>query len=649
MKIPDYLTALSLIDPKPFDDTCKTLCFAENVRRMQQDGISLSELNYLLRHRYLPSSQIGPDNEGFTAFLKELRNALQGTAKPNDFNATAGETGEDMLRQEQQQVIIQKLAEKFQLEVKAADAFVREWLFIKKEDGSNLVPLDLFLDPDFISKPDIEPTAEIFPYHFKLMVLLQKVAFICARLKLNPKQLAWIFEYGPVNGWINFNFLPTDNRMPPLSFEVWKRLMALVRLRDTPPFGESIIDEILELSRETDADENPIVEKVANYTGWDALQIQQIAGPDGLNLNLPGDFTGGTNLLRIFDCLNLLKRLGISAAQACNLSKKEIITPSDSRAVICAVRAKYDHAQWLKVAKPLRDVIRNKQRSALVDYLVSRPNPKLGQNWQDPKDLFAYFLIDVEMSPCMMTSRIKQAINSVQLFVQRCLMNLEPDVQADDEYDDAWIWWQWMKNYRVWEANRKVFVYPENWIEPELRDDKSPFFKELESELLQSDVTMETAEAALGRYLEKLDQVARLQIVGICSQRGHKDILHVFGRTYTSPHVYYYRNLVDARYWTAWERIDLEIQGDHLIPVLWSNRLFLFWPIFIEKVETNEADSKDLDYSKYWEIKLAWSEYKEKKWSDIKISKNAISAPFIGKILNEEFLDDPPPLCWRKT
>ena len=29
--------------------------------------------------------------------------------------------------------------------------------------------------------------------------------------------------------------------------------------------------------------------------------------------------------------------------------------------------------------------------------------------------------------------------------------------------------WEWRQNYRVWEANRKVFVYPENWVEPELR------------------------------------------------------------------------------------------------------------------------------------------------------------------------------------
>ena len=29
--------------------------------------------------------------------------------------------------------------------------------------------------------------------------------------------------------------------------------------------------------------------------------------------------------------------------------------------------------------------------------------------------------------------------------------------------------WQWLKRYRVWDANRKIFAYPENWIEPEQR------------------------------------------------------------------------------------------------------------------------------------------------------------------------------------
>jgi len=34
--------------------------------------------------------------------------------------------------------------------------------------------------------------------------------------------------------------------------------------------------------------------------------------------------------------------------------------------------------------------------------------------------------------------------------------------------------WTWLKKFRVWEANRKVFLEPENYLEPEPRDDKEP-------------------------------------------------------------------------------------------------------------------------------------------------------------------------------
>jgi SpoVK/Ycf46/Vps4 family AAA+-type ATPase len=29
--------------------------------------------------------------------------------------------------------------------------------------------------------------------------------------------------------------------------------------------------------------------------------------------------------------------------------------------------------------------------------------------------------------------------------------------------------WEWLKGYQVWDANRRIFLYPENWLEPELR------------------------------------------------------------------------------------------------------------------------------------------------------------------------------------
>ena len=138
----------------------------------------------------------------------------------------------------------------------------------------------------------------------------------------------------------------------------------------------------------------------------------------------------------------------------------------------------------------------------------------------DADSLFEFFLIDVQMDACMETSRIKQAISSVQLSFNAACLGLEDKRQygnqigvPNDVLDrDRW---DWMQRYRVWEANRKVFLYPENWIEPQLRDDKSPFYKELESELLQKDINTQTVEDALKSYLFKVDEVANLKVVGL--------------------------------------------------------------------------------------------------------------------------------------
>jgi len=64
------------------------------------------------------------------------------------------------------------------------------------------------------------------------------------------------------------------------------------------------------------------------------------------------------------------------------------------------------------------------------------------------------------------------------LFVQRCQLGLEGQTidGANLFSDSALSQWEWMKNYQVWVANRKVFLYPENWLDVSLRDDKSSFF-----------------------------------------------------------------------------------------------------------------------------------------------------------------------------
>jgi len=40
------------------------------------------------------------------------------------------------------------------------------------------------------------------------------------------------------------------------------------------------------------------------------------------------------------------------------------------------------------------------------------------------------------------------------------------DLEARDGEEVHGGDWTALKSYRVWEANRKIFVYPENWLQP---------------------------------------------------------------------------------------------------------------------------------------------------------------------------------------
>ncbi len=99
-------------------------------------------------------------------------------------------------------------------------------------------------------------------------------------------------------------------------------------------------------------------------------------------------------------------------------------------------------------------------------------------------------------------------------------------------------------------------MWPENWIEPELRDDKTPIFKELENELLQGELSNETVEKAYVSYLDKLHGVSHLKVCGMYQESGD---FHVIAKTSGVPVQYYYRRWENRSQWTAWEKIELDI------------------------------------------------------------------------------------------
>src|SRR5690606_3712018 len=122
---------------------------------------------------------------------------------------------------------------------------------------------------------------------------------------------------------------------------------------------------------------------------------------------------------------------------------------AQSAEVMAAARAKHDEQRWRELAVPLRNEIRVAQRDALVAAVLATTP------LTDTNALFDHLLIDTQVSPCMLTTRIHAAIASVQTFIHRVTLRLESDDVTFSA--NAVRSWSWMKNFRVWEANRKVF------------------------------------------------------------------------------------------------------------------------------------------------------------------------------------------------
>ena len=526
-----------------------------------------------------------------------------------------------------------------------------------------------------------------YPKHFDIYTLLHKSAMLVSKMKIETENLNFFISNTPDFKTVNFSTLPVNTGSSPNQYLNWKNLHLFLSFKSRFPEPENAsIRSILTLAKDPAKSKLLIKREISTLTKWDdgdssvsnLTAIETGLGIRHTSTNL--DYTNAEIYHRLLKCFEQMKLTGVDATTmfSWTVVKKNETPESDgvtidntktdkniAKQIRQAVKSKYEIDEWLNIIAPLHDDIREKKRKALVDYHVDYSQRTLGDltfgtttiknpNWTDPNSLFKYFLIDTEMSSCQLTSRIKQALSSVQLFIQRCFLNLESRyvVVTQDEKDDksspnAWSQWKWMKNYRIWEANRKIFFYPENWLEPELRDDKSPFFKELENELMQNDVTKENVENAFLSYLHKVDEVSHLEVCGMYHQMedlnpdeaGYEtNIVHVIGRTKAIPNVYYYRTY-DMNYntWSAWDKVDVDIAGEHVTPVVYNRKLHLFWLQFMEKpmktrkvpaAQPSTGPTDAPEPLKVIEVQLGWTVKKSGGWSSKKISKQKLIHPW---------------------
>jgi len=328
-----------------------------------------------------------------------------------------------------------------------------------------------------------------------------------------------------------------------------------------------------------------------------------------------------------------------------------ILTARD--VVLGAFSAKYPEEDVRKEKlEPYFDKINTIKRDALCDYIIGLKDQF---KFQDRSDLYYFFLLDVEISGCFRTSRIVSAISSLQLYIHRCLINLEQsDINLNPNIEDVkvvpnWIpgeEWEWRKNYRVWLVNRKIFLYSENYIDPALRDNKTHLFKELEDELLQEKITQDSAEAAYKKYLAQFSELTKLRFAGayyhsipvdfnywnISTAESDGFILlkgiyfageseeseyYLFARTNVDPYQYYYRTYNHYKQaWSNWIKMEMAIEAEEISALVFRGRLYVFWTEVQTKELNNVSAGTSESNGAIFKVYTKYSFLKENgKWS----------------------------------
>jgi len=468
-------------------------------------------------------------------------------------------------------------------------------------------------------------------------LLLGKSLQLVQALGLSERELRYILTHAADFGGVSLSELPTEavgdspaeKTATAQRFARFRRLAAYARLKGEMAGGSGDLIGVFEANGTPAADK--LEKQIAKITRRDEATVKATAE----SLFSSVAFASEQPLERLWEALKIVARFGVApAALKAWTGIVDRTKTADERFAIArdlrdTIKARFEDEAWQRVAQPIFDRLRQQSRDALAAHVMHQ------HGFARLEQLYEYFLIDPGMEPVVQTSRIRLAIASVQLFIQRCLLNLEPKVHPSAIINAKQ--WEWMKRYRVWEANRKIFLFPENWLEPEFRDDKTHLFTELEGALLQGDVSSDLVEDAFLNYLKKLDELARLDICAMHIEDNPdpaRRVLHVFGRTYSQPHKYFYRRYKNQM-WTPWEPVTAEIEGDHLAPVVWRDRLYLFWVTFLEKADSNPStgsatgskkltevtlsevmtDLKGVVANKQIDVHLHWSEYVNGQWT----------------------------------
>lgn len=299
------------------------------------------------------------------------------------------------------------------------------------------------------------------------------------------------------------------------------------------------------------------------------------------------------------------------------------ITPADV-ATLVNLRPDSTYADWVTASNILQAGL-DPQQTARLSHMLDEALgaaasgyviKNIAPSWVTNRDqLYSWLLIDNQVSAQIKTTRIAEAIASVQLYVNRALSGQEEDVDYAIKSKKFFStdWDTYNKRYSTWAGVSQLVYYPENYIDPTLRIGQTGMMDEMLQTLSQSQLTSNTVENAFKTYMTRFEEIANLDIFGgyhdgASDQNGTTWLV---GKSDTGD--YYWRSAdigkmsdgkLPANAWSEWKKVTAALNPvKNLVrPVIFQSRLYLTW---VESRETAVAGGSNTDKITEYMLKYA--------------------------------------------
>ncbi|ERT13745.1 neuraminidase-like domain-containing protein [Photorhabdus temperata] len=381
------------------------------------------------------------------------------------------------------------------------------------------------------------------------------------------------------------------------------------------------------------------VEQVAQAMAADTKAMQLAA--EQVNSSLKASpLLDMTTVERVLQWHEAAQTLGISPQEIAQLYRLSYATSIKQDGALIEGTLYED---WQKLATALVARLKETQRLVVMKIYDERLSTALCEfylnhvvaknfNLRTRDELYSYLLIDNQVNAEVKTSRVAEAMASIQLYVNRCLQQSSREGSIKTAaLSRSFIkeWEIYNRRYSTWAGVSQLTYFPENYVNPTQRIGQTKMMDTLLQSINQSQLSTDTVEDAFKAYLTEFEQVANLSIVSAYHDALNLDsgLTYFVGKNQDATPAYYWRSVdhdqfkegvFPATAWKEWKEITCAVTpiADLIRPVMFNTRLHLMWLERREDAKLQQVKEKQEEQKPAWvyELKLAYLRY-DGTWS----------------------------------